>query len=132
MNPATEHNQASTSYILEGHSIDSLSLSFLSLKSATSGAQSVITRQTQSSGGSFATPQPLSTDVTLSSRDQASNTPVVERKNQVTQTPTESVSLTQNLNLLNTPGFERVEAGSQTESAIRMQGAQHQVALSSM
>ena len=91
----------------------------------------MITRQTQSSGGSFATPQPLSTDVAPSSRDQASNTLVVERTNQVTQTPTESVSLTQNLNLLNTPGVERVETGTQTESSIQMQGAQHQVALSS-
>ena len=90
----------------------------------------MITRQTQSSGGSFATPQPLSTDVAPSSRDQASNTLVVERTNQVTQTPTESVPLTQNLNL-NTPGVERVETGSQTESSIQTQDGQHHVALSS-
>ena len=90
-------------------------MSFLSLKSATSRAQSLITRQTQSSGGSFATPQPLSTDVAPSSRDQASNTLVVERTDQVTQTPTESEPLTQNLNLLNT----------QDESSIEMHGAQH-------
>ena len=91
----------------------------------------MITRQTQSSGGSFATPQPLSTDVAPSSRDQASNTLVVERTDQVTQTPTESVPLMQNLNLLNTPGVGRVETGTQTESSIRMQGGQHHVALSS-
>ena len=91
----------------------------------------MITRQTQSSGGSFATPQPLSTDVAPSSRDQASNTLVVERTDQVTQTPTESVPLTQNLNLLNTPGVGRVETGTQTESSIQIQGGQHHVALSS-
>mgnify|MGYP001792706301 CR=1 FL=1 len=91
----------------------------------------MITRQTQSSGGSFATPQPLSTNVAPSSRDQASNTFVVERTDQVTQTPTESVPLTQNLNLLNTPDVERVETGTQTESSIEIQGGQHHVALSS-
>ena len=131
INPATEHNESSISYILDGSSIDSLSLSFLSLKSATSGAHSVITRQTQSIGGSFATPQPLSTDVAPSSRDQASNTLVVDRTNQKTQTPSESVPLTQNLNLLHTPGVERVETETQTGSSIQMQGGQHHVALSS-
>ena len=125
-NPATKHNQSSISYILDGRSIDSLSLSFLSLLSATSGAQSVITRRTESSGGSFATPQPLSTNVAPSSRDQASNTLVVERTNQVTQTPP-----SQNLNLLNSPSVERVETGIQTESSIRMQDGQHHVVLSS-
>ena len=91
----------------------------------------MITKQTQSSGGSFATPQPLSTDVTPSSRDHASNTLVVERTNQVTQTPNESVPLTQNLILLNTPAVESVETGTQTESSIQMQNGQHHVALSS-
>ena len=117
--------------LFRSRSIDSLSLSFVSLKSATSGAQSEIARQTQSSGGSFATPQPLSTDVAPSSRDQASNTLVVERTNQVTQTSTESVPPSQNLNLLNSPSVERVETGTQTESSIRMQDSQHHVVLSS-
>ena len=91
----------------------------------------MITRQTQSSGGSFATPQPLSTDVAPSSRDQASNAFVVERTDPVTQTPNESAPLTQNLNLLNTPGVERVETGTQTESSTQIQVGQHHVALSS-
>ena len=61
------------------------SLSLLSLESVASAAPSVYTKYSKGSKWSHAKPEPLSTDVTPTKKDQSSNTPTVEKTSQATQ-----------------------------------------------
>ena len=60
-------------------------LSLFSLESQASAAPSVYTKYSKGSKWSHAKPEPLSTDVTPTKKDQSSNTPTVEKTSQATQ-----------------------------------------------
>ena len=64
-------------------------LSLFSLDSVASAAPSVYTKYSKGSKWSHAKPEPLSTDVPPTTRDQSSNTRTVETRNQATQYETQ-------------------------------------------
>ena len=76
-------------YIFSVYDPSGDTLSLFSLDSVASTAPSVYTKYSKGSKWSHAKPQPLSTDVPSTTKDQSSNTPTVETTNQATQYETQ-------------------------------------------
>ena len=76
-------------YIFSVYDPSGDTLSLFSLESQASAAPSVYTKYSKGSKWSHAKPEPLSTDAPPTTRDQSSNTPIVETTNQATQYDTQ-------------------------------------------